>query len=79
MAGLLAAIKKKPKARINTGEEHHNPYAVALQFPEESERLFDGDLKLLLMDGLLNLFYFCILIQNDGSLSIYAGHGEIEE
>jgi hypothetical protein len=51
MAALLNLIKTKPKALINPVEEHHNPYAVAMQFPEESDTLFDQDLKLLLMDG----------------------------
>jgi hypothetical protein len=51
MAGLLKLINRKPKAHINVDEEHCNPYAVALKYPEESERLFDCDLKLLLMDG----------------------------
>jgi hypothetical protein len=49
--GLLGLIKKKPHALINPVEEHRNPYAVAMQFPEELDTLFDGELKLLLMDG----------------------------
>jgi hypothetical protein len=52
MATLLTLINRKSKAHINIDEEHRNPYAVALKYPEESETLFDCDLKLLLMDGL---------------------------
>jgi hypothetical protein len=67
MAALIKLIKTKPKAHINP-TEHQNPYAVALQFPEEEDILFDGDLKLLLMDGLdhVPLISFLIDLISDG-------------
>ena len=50
MAGIVGLIKAKPlKPVINAIE--NNPYGMATKFPEEPDRLFDGELKLLLMDG----------------------------
>ena len=54
MAGIVGLIKAKPlKPVINAIE--NNPYGMATKFPEEPDRLFDGELKLLLMDGYSNL------------------------
>jgi hypothetical protein len=53
MAGIVGLIKSKPLKPIIPAVVN-NPYAIALEFPDESDRLFDGDLKLLLMDGLSN-------------------------
>jgi hypothetical protein len=51
MAGIVGLIKNKPLKPI-IAPVNNNPYAIALEFPDESARLYDGDLKLLLMDGL---------------------------
>ena len=51
MAGLVGLIKSKPLKPI-LNPLNNNPYTMAMRFPEESERIFDGELKLLLMDGL---------------------------
>ncbi len=53
MAGLVGLIKAKPLKPV-IAPVNSNPYAIALEFPDESARLFDGDLKLLLMDGYPN-------------------------
>ena len=59
---MLKLINRKSKAHINIDEEHRNPYAVALKYPEESEQVFDCDLKLLLMDGFLShILCSCLL------------------
>ncbi len=50
MAGLVGLIKSKPLKPV-IAPVVSNPYAIAMEFPEESTRLFDGELKLLLMDG----------------------------
>ncbi len=50
MPGLVGNIRGKSMAHL-TPDVKNNPYASALKFPEESARLFDGELKLLLMDG----------------------------
>ncbi len=52
--GLVGLIKNKPlKPVLNA--TNNNPYAMAMQLPTESDRIFDGELKLLLMDGLSEL------------------------
>ena len=52
MAGLLAgAIKNKPPPLLNPGGAIIDSYAMAVEFPLEADRLFDGELLLLLMDG----------------------------
>jgi hypothetical protein len=51
MAGLVGLIKAKPLKPVLSATSN-NPYAMAMQIPAESDRIFDGDLKLLLMDGL---------------------------
>jgi hypothetical protein len=56
MAGLVGLIKSKPKPVIN--DVSNNPYSMAMQLPEPSERIFDGELKLLLMDGLAKAHTF---------------------
>ena len=51
MAGLVGLIKAKPLKPVLSATSN-NPYAMAMQIPAESDRIFDGELKLLLMDGL---------------------------
>jgi hypothetical protein len=53
MAGIVGILKKKQKPIVTTDGPKHNPYAMASEFPEEDDRLFDSELKLLLMDGLV--------------------------
>jgi hypothetical protein len=50
MSGIVGLIKSKPLKPV-IAPVHNHPYAIALEFPDEPARLFDGDLKLLLMDG----------------------------
>jgi hypothetical protein len=52
MAGIVGILKKKQKPIVNSDAPKHNPYTMASEFPEEEDRLFDSELKLLLMDGL---------------------------
>ena len=56
MAGLVGLIKNKPKPVANVSD--NNPYAMAMCIPAETDRIFDGELKLLLMDGLLQFLLF---------------------
>ena len=56
MAGLVGLIKNKPKPVANVSD--NNPYAMAMCMPAETDRIFDGELKLLLMDGLLYFLLF---------------------
>jgi hypothetical protein len=48
MSGLIEKIRKRkgPTVKNNRNE---NPYAMVAEFPRE--KIFDGELKLLLMDG----------------------------
>ena len=48
----LAAMRNKPPP-LNPDERLPNSYAMAVEFPMEPDRLFDGELNLLLMDGLV--------------------------
>mmetsp|Transcript_52361 Transcript_52361/g.109235 ORF Transcript_52361/g.109235 Transcript_52361/m.109235 type:complete len:514 (-) Transcript_52361:54-1595(-) len=50
MPGLVGIIRSKTLP-VLTPDVKNNPYAIAMKFPDESARLFDGELKLLLMDG----------------------------
>jgi hypothetical protein len=50
MAGMAGLIKGK-KSKPVTNTVVNDPYAMAMRFPEVSEIIFDGELKLLLMDG----------------------------
>jgi hypothetical protein len=61
MAGIVGLIKSKSlKPVLNPSS--NNPYAIAMRFPEESDRIFDGELKLLLMDGLSHVLYFLLVL-----------------
>ncbi len=57
MPGLVGLIRSKTLP-ILAPDAKNNPYAIAMKFPEESARLFDGELKLLLMDGLDTTYTF---------------------
>jgi hypothetical protein len=59
MPGLVGIIRSKTLP-ILTPDVKNNPYATAMKFPDESARLFDGELKLLLMDGSI-LFLQCYI------------------
>jgi hypothetical protein len=50
MARLFGLMKNKPPPLSSPGEG--NIYAMAVDFPSESEIIFDAELNLLLMDGL---------------------------
>jgi hypothetical protein len=49
MAGLIGKLRRKQRPIKVDDREKENPYAIATEFPREI--LFDGELKLLLMDG----------------------------
>jgi hypothetical protein len=53
---LTEMIKNKPPALLNPGDRLPGSYAMAVDFPLEADRLFDGELNLLLMDGLFTFF-----------------------
>ena len=53
MAGLFGMMKSKPPPLSSPGDG--NIYAMAVDFPSVSERVFDAELNLLLMDGLLGI------------------------
>ncbi len=55
MAGLAGVIRNKPPPHMNPGDGIASSYAMAVEFPPEADRLFDGELSLLLMDGLLKI------------------------
>jgi hypothetical protein len=57
MAGIVGILKKRPKPVVNADGPKHNPYTMATEFPEEEDRLFDSELKLLLMDGLVYFLF----------------------
>jgi hypothetical protein len=50
MSGLVAILKKKQRAAAPEAA-HSNPYALASEFPAETDRIFDNEINLLLMDG----------------------------
>ncbi len=60
----LEMIKNKPPPLMNAGDRIVNSYAMAVDFPLEADRIFDGELNLLLMDGLLEVacYAFNILL-----------------
>jgi hypothetical protein len=61
MAGLAGMIKNKPPPLVNPEDRVTDSYSMAVDFPLESDRLFDGELNLLLMDGLKMMQYiFCV-------------------
>ncbi len=49
MSGLFEKIKRKKWPIAKEKQVNENPYGMVTEFPRE--RLFDGELKLLLMDG----------------------------
>jgi hypothetical protein len=50
MAGLFGKFRSKQwSTAAIENREMENPYAMASEFPRET--IFDGELKLLLMDG----------------------------
>jgi hypothetical protein len=49
--GLLAKITNKPPPLAEAGDKATDSYAMAVNFPLQADRLFDGELNLLLMDG----------------------------
>jgi hypothetical protein len=51
MLGMFGKIKGKNCPAANEDRATENPYAVVAEFPRAEEMLFDGKLKLLLMDG----------------------------
>ena len=54
MAGLAALMKKKPPPP-EPGDRPIKSYAMAVEFPSAPDRVFDGELNLLLIDGLLHV------------------------
>jgi hypothetical protein len=50
MAGIVGLIKSRPLKPVVV-PTNNNPYGMAMNLPEEPDRIFDGELKLLLMDG----------------------------
>ena len=63
MAGIVGLIKSKPLKPV-LSLSNNNPYAMAMRLPEESERIFDSELKLLLMDGYCFSFFLFVLAVN---------------
>jgi hypothetical protein len=46
---MVLVMKNKPQPLLSSGDG--NAYAMAVEFPLETDRIFDKELNLLLMDG----------------------------